>query len=40
LTVAIKPEQPWPRNWTIVSAVLSYRLPSVAPEPYGFYPSS
>src|SRR5271169_6388907 len=26
LPVAIKPEQPWPRNWTIVSAVPWYQL--------------
>src|SRR5271170_6852809 len=26
LTVGIKPEQPWPRNWTIVSAVPWYQL--------------
>src|SRR5580698_520710 len=26
LTVAIRPEQPSPRNWTMVSPILSYRL--------------
>ena len=39
-SVTIQPEQNGLRNWTMVLATLSYRLPWIMPESYGFSPSS
>jgi len=39
-SVTIQPEQNRPRNWTMVSPILSYRLPCVYAWAYGFSPAS
>jgi len=40
-SVTIQPEQNWPRNWTMVSPIPSYRLLCVDAEAYGLlHPAS